>query len=196
MYLNLDTLSVKFFSNIILLIFLQQLCMLNRIDAQLVKNIHIDPIGLNSLGGSYSNFDYMFDWNLGEVFTKPISNANNLLITPGFLQSFDMEVIIKSNLDTVTKTDTLQKYIKTYPNPVVNNLYIQLLQLNLKILSINLLDQNGNSLALYDEQFNTQVHFSKIIPMGVYAPNLYLLSIRYVLKGNYYRTMIFKIIKI
>ena len=194
MYLNTGSLSVKYLFYIF--IFLQHVFISNKIIAQSGNNIHTDPLSTNSLSGSYSNFNYMFDWNIGEVFSTPYSNFNTILITPGFLQSFDLETIIYSSGDAPLKIDTIQKYIKAYPNPVKTDLHIQLLQLNLKILSISLLNQNGHSLELYDEQFNTQVHYSKTIAMGKYAPNLYLLSIRYVLKGNLYRTKIIKIIKL
>jgi len=194
-YLKLCTLSKIITYSIFVFTYAALLLISNCALSQSKKNNNIDPIGINAVGGSYTNINLMFDWNIGEVFSKPISNTNKLLVTPGFLQSFDMEVIIKSNVDTVLIIDTIQKYINAYPNPVKNDLQISLLQINLKILSIILLDQNGNSLQVFDEQFNTQVHYNKTLHMGFYAPNLYLLSIRYVLKGNYYRTKIFKIIK-
>lgn len=196
MYLNTGTLSVKYLIYIFLFIFLQQFFIANKIFAQSVKNIHIDPLSTNSLSGSYSNFNYIFDWNMGEVFSNTLSNSSKILITQGFLQSFEKDIIIKQKNDTSTSYDTLQKYIIAYPNPVRNNLQITLIQYNLKILSINLLDQNGNTLQFYDEQFNNQLHYAKSISMGKYPPNIYLLSVKYVLKGNFYRTKIFKIVKI
>lgn len=105
------------------------------ISSLVVNAQSIERYVISSLGGSYNDgASFYMDYTAGEVAVATISNANNFL-TQGFQQPFTNSIVM------VEENEDNPYLVLMYPNPVVDQLSIQMSntgtgQCNIKVLDI------------------------------------------------------------
>ena len=158
--------------------------------------VNVDPKTINASGGSYQLNTLMINWSVGEVFSTTLSQSDKLIVSTGFLQSKEVDIILVPPTDTILPIDSIHLNIKVFPNPVKSNLNLTIAQSNIKVISIALYSVQGNLLNVIDEPLNDAVLYSRSIIMTPYPAGTYLLAVRYIIDNLHYRTKLFKIIKI
>ncbi len=174
-----------------------QIIFYSQLYAQIAKpNIfNVDPKIINASGGSYQSNNLSINWSFGEVFSTTFTASEKLIISTGFLQSKDVDLILVPPTDTILPIDSIHLNIKVFPNPVKSNLILTIPQSNIKVISIALYTVRGNLLQTIDEPLNDAKSYSRSILMTPYPAGMYLLAVYYVINDLHYRTKLFKIIK-
>lgn len=88
----------------------------------------LTPIVVNSCGGVIKNTNHSLEWSLGEIAVNTITSSVNIL-TQGFLQPMTTMVNTK-NLGSDLS-------IKYYPNPVINELNLVIVEQDIKTIQIH-----------------------------------------------------------
>ena len=145
---------------------------------------------INVAGGSATIQGMKFDYSIGEMTIVSTERNAHLIVTQGLLQPTSSGSGASEN---PSPTHTLNAdYVKVYPNPTSNLLYVESYQeVNSKI-SYQLFDATGK-LVLSKEE-NLQAGSNKItFDMQSYAAGAYYLMIKEVDAEN--STLSFKILK-
>ena len=96
------------------------------------------PYTVNIAGNQVSTGKYNFEWSVGESAAISTMSEANLLVTNGLLQ-YQVENQPEKNLIASFLADE----IRVYPNPVKNELYINILHANKGKHQLELLDAKG-----------------------------------------------------
>ena len=96
------------------------------------------PYTVNIAGNQVATGKYNFEWSVGESAAISTMSEANLLVTNGLLQ-YQVENQPEKNLIASFLADE----IRVYPNPVKNELYINILHANKGKHQIELLDAKG-----------------------------------------------------
>ena len=169
----------------------------SEINAQYVsKNFeNIDPKSINTLSSTYQLYDFTFDWNLGQLFSKTYLDTNSILLTTGFLQSQNQDYIIMLPTAIVSTYDSDDIGIKIFPNPVISKLFIYESLQDVKISNIQLYNINGQLLNVSDNSYNLNIS-PYTINFEAIAPGYYILVVTYANARKRYNVNKYKIIKL
>ena len=154
-----------------------------------------DPVTLNASSGLYKNMFELVDWNFGEVFASSLTDNQKLLITTGFLQSKEYQKILLPSLDSLLDLDKDNSLLSIFPNPVSDQFYVKNIQPLFKITEMNMYNINGNLIKIIEEPFSTPI-FNKKISVSNLPSGEYVLMVKYIINQKYYRTKLFKIVKL
>jgi len=196
--LNVIVLLIKTIYSRIGLFLLIQILLCSQLYAQHTnpKIINVDPKTLNASGGSYVNNNMVINWSFGEVFSTTLTESNKIIVSTGFLQSKDMDIILVPPTDTILPIDSTHLAINVFPNPVKSYLNLTIAQSDIKLISIALYSIQGNLIQTIDEALNDAKLYNRSILMTPYPSGTYILAVRYIVDDFHYRTKLFKIIKI
>lgn len=151
-------------------------------------------IGTVVAGNSAKINSIVVDWNLGQVFSKSLSDQNKLLLTTGLMQPKDFEKISNPTLDSLVLLDNRYNLISLYPNPTNDHLFIINSQFMINIVEMSMLSMKGELLRFFYPPFSTPI-FKKRIDLSGIVSGTYLMRINYILDNRYYRTKYYKFIK-
>ena len=149
----------------------------------------------NAASGNYQSFILAFDWNFGEVFTSSLTDNSKSLITTGFLQSNEIEFIITPKINDSFALDYIKNLIPIYPIPATAFIHINNPNAAVKIVEMNMYNLKGDFFQTIPEPFSTTL-FSKKIILEDLIPGIYFIQVKYIVSQKYYRTRIYKIIKL
>lgn len=97
------------------------------------------PYAINIAGNQVAKGNYSIEWSVGEsAATNIMDNSDLYLFTNGLLQ-YSVQNQTENNLDASFLTNE----IRMYPNPVKNELYINILHASKGNDMIELLDEKG-----------------------------------------------------
>lgn len=119
---------------------------------------------------------YQFEWSVGESAAITTMGEGNLMVTNGLLQYRpQMQTTATSLLASFTTDD-----IRVYPNPVKNNLAIDILHANKGKLQIELLDSKGTTMKIVQLDYTGMGAQEKwnlsSLPAGQYMVNIRQIS--------------------
>ncbi len=124
----------------------------------------ITPDIVSSAGGTFTNGAITLTFSIGEPVTETFSEGN-ITLTQGFLQGLSGKIGIKEN-------SSKEQQFTLYPNPVSEKLYLR----NSKTASqgiYEIKDLQGKTLCR-----GTITGVLSDVPVNIYAPGLYLISIQ------------------
>ncbi len=175
------------------LLFFLLICTVLKSNAQVLQHIHFGT--LNAAGASTQSGAFIYDWNLGTLFTSSFSDDRFLLLTSGFIQSKELAKILSPAIDSLLELDKNSNLISIYPNPATHFIFILNPQNEIKIININLYSIKGELLKKIDAPYSTTI-YNKMISLSNFVAGTYIFSINYIIAGKFYRTKLFRIIKI
>lgn len=134
------------------------------------------------VSGQDGSSSILMSWTLGQPVISTLYTPDSaLVLTQGFQQP---DVDLDVSYSTITTLENLK--IKVFPNPVRENLFVNILDQEPDILGIRILDLNGKVI------YQKEMHQNFIeIPMGALPKAMYLLEIK---SNNYLATA--KILKL
>ena len=129
--------AVRLFSNKFLLFFFLLILFVSAASAQIMA-----PYAINIAGNQITKGNYSIEWSVGEsAATNIMDNSDLYVFTNGLLQY---------NVENQTETNVVASFltneIRVYPNPVRNELYINILHAEKGNDLIELLDEKGTKL--------------------------------------------------
>jgi hypothetical protein len=156
----------------------------------------LDPSNPNAASGIYlansnkSNESWHIDWSFAEsISIKTFIKKNGAILSTGFLQpSFTLDPLL-------TGTDNYNFKLQWGPNPVSNDIRLACQQAGVDIMSIVILDREGNILHQIQGPFSG-LHFSKQISFASVNTGIYFIAINYIVAANFKHVKIIKVIKI
>jgi len=159
---------------------------------------NLDPGIINTAGGNIQIIsktnqvknNWKFDWSLGEsIATQTWQLKNKLIYSTGFLQPTLM-------LNPVfTSPASFDFNLVWGPNPVATTLELSCKQAGIDIMSIQVIDNNGNKIQNLKGPFSG-LHFSKQISFASVNTGLYFIAVHYIVASKFGQMKIIKIIKI
>lgn len=100
------------------------------------------PYAVNIAGNQVTNGNYAIEWSVGEsAATNIMDNSDRYVFTNGLLQ-----YSVQNQTETNLATSFLNNEIRVYPNPVKNELFINILHASKGNDLIELLDVKGTKL--------------------------------------------------
>ncbi len=127
----------KIFSNQFLLLFFTSILCVSAVSAQLTA-----PYAINIAGNQITKGNYSIEWSVGEsAATNIMDNSDHYVFTNGLLQ-YNVENQTETNL----VASFLTNEVRVYPNPIRNELYINILHASKGNDLIELLDEKGTKL--------------------------------------------------
>ena len=126
----------KIFSTPFLLLFLASIVSFEISTAQIAY-----PYTVNIAGNQVTTGNYSIVWSVGESAAITTMGNSNLLVTNGLLQ-YNVENQPEMNM----VASFLSNEVRVYPNPVKNELYINILHASKGNDQIELLDEKGTKL--------------------------------------------------
>ena len=136
---------------------------------------------------------YLFEWSVGESAAITTMGEANLMVTNGLLQYRpQMQTSATSLVASFTAYD-----IRVYPNPVKNNLSIDILHANNGKLQIALLDSKGTTIKTVQLDYNGMGAQEKWNLSGL-AAGQYMVNIRQIspVTGRLVKKGAYKILKV
>lgn len=133
---------------------------------------------LNTTGGSASVGSNIYEWSVGEMTLVHTASSGSIIVTQGLLQTDKTNVGIKDQSLSVTE-------LSVYPNPFVNNLFIEA-QLNAGFqMEYMIYDVLGRQLLTKSEKSSTgQSRFP--IDLTLYSSGSYYLNVIIKSEGKRY----------
>jgi Secretion system C-terminal sorting domain len=129
----------------------------------------IGPATMNTAGGNGQVGATTIEYSIGEMAVVSTQSNSNITITHGILQP-------QSNIaEGITDETFASNNLSIYPNPSTAEIFIKVLNSDVKINFIELLDVSGKLIA----KQNKPILQSNIIylPIDAYADGIYLLRI-------------------
>jgi hypothetical protein len=151
------------------------------------------PYAVNIAGNQVTRGNYAIEWSVGESAAINImNNSNQYIFTNGLLQ-YNVENQTETNL----VASFLNNEIRIYPNPVKNELYINILHANNGNDQIVLLDEKGTKLKEKIVVYNG-LGALEIWNLAGLKNGLYFVSIRHThpVTGKLIKKGAYKILKI
>jgi len=151
------------------------------------------PYTVNSAGNQVAIYKYSIEWSVGESSAVDIMDNNNQYVfTNGFLQ-YNVENQKADNLIPSFLSDE----IRVYPNPVRNELIINVLHASKGNHQIELLDAKGSKLKEIQIRYNSMGALENWNLSGLKAGH-YFLNIRHTdgVTGKLKKNGVFKILKV
>ncbi len=156
------------------------------------KNLQAQD-AIASQGAYYSNGGVQLSFTLGEVVTKSFSSPsvdlgqgfqNSSLEGPNSILKLEPNVVVTQPLD---KDQIDSEAINIYPNPIINNVFVELPELdeNAQVILYNIQGKELGFFAL--NGINNQLDLSD------YAPGLYFLKIH---RGTFQSAKTFQVVKL
>ncbi len=128
----------------------------------------LSPTVVASAGDYFDNGTVSISFTVGEVAVTTLE-AGDVILTQGFQQPFELDV-------TGVKDQEISWSVKTYPNPVKENLHVKFTLENPDGFTIVVMDLTGKKVFIkkYDQVQPGEV---KDIDFQNYAPGIYLISV-------------------
>jgi hypothetical protein len=128
-----------------------------------------DPHVLACSGSEGVNTDLKMEWTMGQMAVGHGGN-NHYHLTQGFHQPMR-----PANTVGITELDRLAKVLHVWPNPVTNELNVQLRDPSTEKLEIAVYDERGASLL---QRLLPRYQEFTTLPTGMFAAGNYLLVVR------------------
>jgi hypothetical protein len=151
------------------------------------------PYTINSAGNQVSIYNYSIEWSVGESTAVNIMDDSYVYVFTNGLLQFNVENQTETNM----VASFLPNEIRVYPNPVKNELIINILHASKGIDQIELLDGKGTKLKEIQIKYNGMGAIENWDLSGLTAGQ-YFLNIRqtHPLTGKLVKKGAYKILKI
>ena len=128
----------------------------------------LSPTVIASAGDYFDNGTVSISFTVGEVAVTTLE-AGDVILTQGFQQPFELDV-------TGVKDQEISWSVRTYPNPVKENLHVKFTLESPEGFTIVVMDLTGKKVFIkkYDQVQPGEV---KDIDFQNYAPGIYLVSV-------------------
>jgi hypothetical protein len=128
----------------------------------------LSPTVVASAGDYFDNGTVSISFTVGEVAVTTLE-AGDIVLTQGFQQPFELDV-------TAVNDQEITWSVKTYPNPVRENLHVKFTLEHPDGFTLVVMDLTGKKVFIkkYDQVQSGEV---KDIDFSQYAPGIYLISL-------------------